>query len=117
MTTRFKPANCRLLLLAIMIAYGLGPVASFALADDARERAEGAAIAQELCSGCHIVDDRQSATVPDGVPPFPLIAIRPGRSEGFLEAYLSQPQPPMPHVPLSARQVKSVIAYIQSFED
>ena len=88
-----------------------------AAVDDAQDRAAGAAIAQELCSGCHIVAEGQRAVVPDGIPPFPTIASRPGRTLGYLQAYLTDPTPPMPHVPLSKREIDSVIAYIRSFAD
>lgn len=86
-------------------------------ADEARDRAAGQAVAQELCSGCHIIAENQKGPVPDGPAPFPVIADRPGRTVGYLEAYLSAPTPPMPHVPLSKREVDSVIAYIRSFAD
>lgn len=85
--------------------------------EEGRERAAGAVVAQELCSGCHIVAEGQDGPVPDGVPPFPVIADRPGRTIGYLQAYLSEPTPPMPHLPLSKRQIDSVIAYIRSFAD
>jgi len=85
--------------------------------DEARDRAAGAAVAQELCSGCHIVAEGQAGPVPDGVPPFPVIAGRPGRTTGYLQAYLADPTPPMPHLPLSKREIDSVIAYIRSFAD
>jgi mono/diheme cytochrome c family protein len=86
-------------------------------ADEARDRAAGKAVAQELCSGCHIIAENQQGPVPDGPAPFPVIADRPGRTIGYLEAYLSNPTPPMPHVPLSKREVDSVITYIRSFAD
>lgn len=85
--------------------------------DEARARAAGAAVAQELCSGCHIVAEGQTGPVPDGVPPFPAIAGRPGRTTGYLQAYLADPTPPMPHLPLSKREIDNVIAYIRSFAD
>lgn len=85
--------------------------------DEAHDRAAGAVVAQELCSGCHIVVEGQRGPVPDGVPPFSVIAGRPGRTIGFLRAYLAEPTPPMPHLPLSKREVDSVIAYIRSFAD
>jgi len=99
---------------AVAASVSGGPAAR---ADDADERAAGAAVAQELCSACHIVAEDQSGPVPDGVPPFSVIAKRPGRTEGYLRAFLADPTPPMPHVPLSARDVDAVIAYIRSFAD
>jgi mono/diheme cytochrome c family protein len=110
-----KPAaRCIATVLITGMAMGSGGVAS---ADEADERNAGAAIATELCSGCHIVAEGQREPVPDGPPPFSTIASRPGRTMGYLQAYLTDPTPPMPHVPLSKRQIDSVIAYIRSFAD
>lgn len=106
-------AGIGLLLIAALVTIASEPVR----AQEERERAEGAAVAQELCSGCHIVAEGQRGPVADGVPPFPVIANRPGRTLGYLQAYLSDPTPPMPHVPLSKQQIDSVIAYIRSFAD
>lgn len=102
---------------AVVLAGLLTLAGETVYADEARERAAGAAVAEELCSGCHIVAEGQTGPVPDGVPPFPVIANRPGRTHGYLQAYLADPTPPMPHVPLSKRDVDSVIAYIRSFAD
>ena len=96
---------------------GLLLVSGSADADEARERADGAAVAQKLCSGCHIVAEGQRGPVADGVPPFSVIADRPGRTIGYLQGYLADPTPPMPHVPLSKREIDNVIAYIRSFAD
>ena len=104
--------------IGVLLILGIVLWSSGAAADDeARERAAGAAVAQELCSGCHIVAEGQTGPVPDGVPPFPVIAGRPGRTTGYLQAYLADPTPPMPHLPLSKRQIDNVIAYIRSFAD
>lgn len=102
---------------AILIAGVSALAGSGAQADEASDRAAGAAVAKELCSSCHIVAEGQAGPVPDGVPPFSVIAAKPGRTTGFLEAYLSEPTPPMPHSPLTKKQVDSVIAYIRSFAD
>ncbi len=104
-------------LFAILVAGMPALISAPAHADEASDRAAGAAVAKELCSGCHIVAEGQAGPVPDGVPPFPVIANRPGRTTGYLQAYLAEPTPPMPHVPLSKRDVDIVIAYIRSFAD
>lgn len=106
--------------ICIALVVVLGVLASssrVAEADEASDRAAGETVAQDLCSGCHIVTEGHQGPVPDGVPPFPIIAERPGRTTGYLQAYLSDPTPPMPHVPLSKREIDSVIAYIRSFAD
>lgn len=103
---------------SVILISGMAMWSSGAAGDEeGRERAAGAAVAQELCSGCHIVAEGQAGPVPDGVPPFPVIAGRPGRTTGYLQAYLTGPTPPMPHPPLSKREIDSVIAYIRSFAD
>lgn len=107
-------ATCMAAVFFLTLPLGIGRAAD---TDEARQRAEGGAVAQELCSGCHIVAEGQTGPVPDGVPPFPVIAGRPGRTSGYLRAFLADPTPPMPHVPLTQRQVESVIAYIRSFAD
>ena len=100
--------------LVVSALVGSSPTAGAA---EARDRVAGEAVAKELCSGCHIVAEGQRGPVADGVPPFPIIAERPGRTTGYLQAYLSSPTPPMPHLPLSKREIDSVIAYIRSFAD
>ncbi|NNE83770.1 MAG: cytochrome c [Alphaproteobacteria bacterium] len=107
-------AKCMAASLALSVTVWAGTPAK---ADEARNRAAGEAMAQELCSGCHIIGENQSGPVPDGPAPFPVIADRPGRTVGYLEAYLSSPTPPMPHVPLSKQEVDRVIAYIRSFAE
>lgn len=105
-------------LFSIAAAAAVAMVGGAALrADEMSERAAGAAVAKKLCSGCHIVSEDQTGPVPDGVPPFPVIAKRPGRTTEYLRGFLADPTPPMPHVPLSPRDVDAVIAYIQSFAD
>lgn len=110
-------AKCTITALILGATVWTSAAANAANVDEVRDRAAGKAVAQELCSGCHIIAENQKGPVPDGPAPFPVIADRPGRTIGYLEAYLSNPTPPMPHVPLSKREVDSVITYIRSFAD
>jgi len=54
---------------AIAIASVPVSISAIAHADEASDRAAGAAVAKELCSGCHVVTEGQAGPVPDGVPP------------------------------------------------
>lgn len=86
------------------------------LAQEDNERILGATLAQELCSGCHVVSEKQRGPAYDGVPSFPTL----GRSEltnAQLRGWLSEPHPVMPAMPLSEREIAAVIAYIRSFAD
>jgi len=94
---------------------GLG-LALPALAQEDNERIRGATLAQELCSGCHVVSENQRGSAYDGVPSFRTL----GRSEltnAQLRGWLSEPHPVMPAMPLSEREIAAVIAYIRSFAD
>lgn len=86
------------------------------MAQEDNERIRGAMLAQELCSGCHVVSENQRGPAYDGVPSFPTL----GRSEltnAQLRGWLSEPHPVMPAMPLSEREIAAVIAYIRSFAD
>lgn len=85
-------------------------------AQDARERRAGEDLSRELCSECHIVSHAQRGPSLDGIPSFPDLA-RSQRTNAQLRAWLIDPHPPMPNVPLSERDISSVIAYIRSFSD
>jgi mono/diheme cytochrome c family protein len=86
-----------------------------AMAQTAPDPANGLALAEQLCRGCHLVHPRQAGPVPDGVPSFMAIAARPGIDSARIEAVLAAPaHPQMPAPPLNKRQSKDVAAYILS---
>ncbi|MBT3400916.1 MAG: hypothetical protein HOF34_02425 [Rhodospirillaceae bacterium] len=87
-----------------------------AVAQGARERIAGERLSRDLCSQCHIVSETQRGPALDGVPSF-LDLGRSKRTDAQLRAWLTDPHPPMPKVPLSEREIFSVIAYIRSFSD
>lgn len=99
---------------------GLSLAALLATAPTARAqddaRALGARLANELCSGCHLVAEGGQGSANDGIPAFPAIAAS-QRSDADLRVWLTDPHPPMPRVPLSEREIAAVIAYIRSFAD
>lgn len=90
--------------------------ANAAVAQDARERRAGELLSRDLCSQCHIVSETQRGSALDGIPSF-LDLARSKRTNAQLRAWLTDPHPPMPDVPLSEREISSVISYIRSFSD
>jgi cytochrome c len=103
----------------LIFAVSIGTTMSAANPADAqeeRERRVGAQLSQDLCAGCHIVSEDQRGPVLEGIPSFPELA-HSKRTNAQLRAWLTDPHPPMPPLPLSEREIASVIAYIRSFSD
>jgi mono/diheme cytochrome c family protein len=88
-------------------ALGVGPAAA------AGDPAAGAAMAEQLCTSCHVVSPTQ-ASGSDRAPSFAGIANLPGTNSGVLHAFLSRPHGLMPPLVLSNRQIDDVTAYILS---
>ncbi len=68
----------------------------------------GARLTQTWCSGCHAA----GASGADVAPPLREIASRPGRTQAYLYAWLTDPHPPMPRLDLSNRQIADLMAYL-----
>ncbi|MET4699092.1 cytochrome c [Constrictibacter sp. MBR-5] len=68
----------------------------------------GARLTQTWCSGCHAA----GASGADVAPPLREIAARPGRTQAYLYAWLTDPHPPMPRLDLSNRQIADLMAYL-----
>lgn len=103
------------ILISPLMAAGIA-IAGPALAQEDAERLLGLDLARDLCSSCHVVEENQRSVMLDGVPSFPTLG-RSGRTNAQLRVWLSEPHPVMPQMPLSAREVDAVIAYIRSFAD
>jgi mono/diheme cytochrome c family protein len=54
--------------------------------------------------------------VPDAGPPFAALADDPATSESAMRGFLHDPQPPMPPLELSGRQIDHILAYIASLK-
>jgi len=76
--------------------------------------ANGRALAQRDCAGCHLVSDRQNGPAADGVPSFAAIARMPSTTELSLRAFMRTPHPPMPDLALSRQDMDDVVSYILS---
>ena len=75
---------------------------------------KGYALAQRLCQGCHLIEDKAGATVPAGMPTFRGIANRPGQTAQRITSVLIQPHAPMPDVQLTSPEILDIIAYLET---
>ncbi len=73
----------------------------------------GSQIAQRWCASCHVVDESQTGSVPQGPPSFRTIA-KSGMTAEQLRAFLSHPHGAMPDLALTRTEIDNLIAYIQS---
>ena len=106
------PRRARRILVALLLAgpallHG-GPAAAQQVPGDA---AAGFELAGKLCSGCHLIDNRQRGPVVDGVPTFSEIARRLPPDE-IERGLLAPTHPVMPEPPLDARGRADIIAYL-----
>lgn len=84
-----------------------------AAAQETGDAATGATLARTWCSGCHVVDPRQSRAS-DAVPAFAAIANMTSTTSMSLHAFLEMPHGRMPDLKLSGQQIDDVVAYILS---
>jgi mono/diheme cytochrome c family protein len=75
---------------------------------------KGHALAQRLCQGCHLIEEKAGATVPEGVPTFRGIANRPGQTAQRITNVLIQPHAPMPDIRLTSAEILDIIAYLDT---
>jgi mono/diheme cytochrome c family protein len=76
--------------------------------------ATGAALARQLCRGCHLISAEDRGPVPDGVPSFVAIANAPDQTARRIAARIMGDHPIMPQPPLTAQQAADVAAHIIS---
>jgi mono/diheme cytochrome c family protein len=76
----------------------------------------GKALAESLCSNCHLVGSGQEHVNAD-VPSFREIANVPGRTAGDIIAFIILPKHPMPTIPLTKAELADLAAYIISLRD
>ena len=108
--------------------YNCGPLAVFvalavisaaprdACAEDPVEPSpeKGHALAQRLCSGCHLIEDKASSAMPVGIPTFRAIANRPGQTGQHIMNVLVLPHAPMPDIHLSNEEILNVVSYLET---
>jgi mono/diheme cytochrome c family protein len=76
--------------------------------------ANGEALANKLCVGCHVLDRGAAAIPQPDVPSFPAIADRPNQTVEALTTWLLQPHAPMPDPYLSRVEIRDLAGYIFS---
>jgi mono/diheme cytochrome c family protein len=73
----------------------------------------GRELAARLCTNCHVIDRATSGNpVRADIPSFPAIARRTGATAEYLAGRIIIPHPAMPGVPLTADEIRDVVAYI-----
>ena len=99
---------------SLAVALILGFNASLHAENPAVNAAErGKALAERVCSNCHLVSDQQAKAVAD-VPSFREIANTPNLTEGEIMAGIVIPKHPMPVIPLTKHELEDLAAYIMS---
>ncbi len=77
----------------------------------------GKAVAERLCVSCHVVSQDSSGTVPEGVPPFTVIANQPQQTAQHIRGVLIEPHPPMPDLHLTRLEIEDIIAFIDELRE
>jgi mono/diheme cytochrome c family protein len=90
----------------LLLAVATGPALA---AGDAQA---GRQLAQQWCTGCHVIDSSTQGA--DTAPSFPSIASRSAHDHGWVRAWLMAPHPPMPNLSLSRQQIDDVVAYLDT---
>jgi mono/diheme cytochrome c family protein len=75
---------------------------------------QGKVIAERWCSGCHVVQPRQTTAVTDQAPAFATIAKTPDFDAGKLALLLLKPHPSMPKLSLSRAEVADLAEYMRA---
>lgn len=76
--------------------------------------ATGMALAERLCSNCHVVGGAQETAVPAGVPTLRGLANQAGQTARRIENALIQPHTPMPDLRLSNPEIQHILAYLET---
>ena len=98
---------------------GLGLFAAVTAAAPATtlpDPAHGQALAEKLCTNCHLVGTGQKQANVD-VPSFPEIANQAEQTEGAIMAAIVLPKHPMPTIPLTKSELADLAAYIMTLKD
>jgi cytochrome c len=75
--------------------------------------AKGHQLAQQWCTGCHIIEPG-TTSASDVAPPFPKIAQDKRLTADQLRVWLANPHPPMPNLSLTREEIENLVAYIGS---
>lgn len=93
----------------------LGAMAAAILPASAAERGNaeaGRALVNRSCVSCHAPAGVSRAS--DTAPPLSFLARDNKYRAGFVRAWLMDPHPPMPGIPLSRQQISDIVAYLET---
>ncbi len=74
---------------------------------------QGAALAKEWCSSCHVVGTEAAGRGTDAAPSFSRIAKDPAKGPDFVRGMLANPHPPMPPLEISRAAIEDIVAYFK----
>ena len=98
-----------------LAAFMLPVFASLALAGvtSQPDPVQGKALAEKLCTNCHLVNSAQQQQPANAdVPSFQEIANREDQTAGAITARIMLPKHPMPQIPLTKAELADLAAYI-----
>jgi mono/diheme cytochrome c family protein len=97
--------------IAVLWLFALAPLA-FAGMTSQPDAAHGKALAERLCTNCHLVGSATQSHANADVPSFHEIASREGQTAGAITARIMLPKHPMPTIPLTKAELADLAAYI-----
>lgn len=74
----------------------------------------GKAVAERLCSGCHVTGSERRDGVPAGIPTFASIANRADQSAVRIRNVLIAPHAPMPDLQLTNEEIADIITWLDT---
>jgi mono/diheme cytochrome c family protein len=92
----------------LTLSFAVSPVRAQVIGDPQ----VGLALAQQVCSECHVIRRGQLLSPNSPAPTFPELATAPGMTVAALTVALTTPHAGMPMFVLTADQRRDVIAYI-----
>lgn len=98
--------------LATLAGFATAAILWAAPALAAGDRDEGARVALQWCTACHLIRPLDSGPVLQGPPTFQAMARE--RSPDRLRTFLASPHAPMPPIALRRRDIDDLLAYIES---
>ena len=82
------------------------------------DKVQGKALAEKLCTNCHLVGSAQQQQPANAdVPSFQEIANREDQTAGAITARIMLPKHPMPQIPLTKTELADLAAYILSLRN
>lgn len=114
---RFEPWLVLAASLLPLLAAGFLASVAYAQAPSLPAAEKGLALAQRLCSGCHVVQSETTAGVPAGVPTMRSIARRPGQTGAHIKDTLIAPSHQMPDMQLTIQEIEDLLSYFEALRN